>query len=112
MAHLNDDDERGIVVGQGADVLLGLTAARKLATGTDGKPQDTSVVCSLVCTAHDKPSTSQGIADTRGGRAAFARGGASVAVAERSERVTRGDEMRALGLEPRTSGLKGRCSTN
>ena len=31
---------------------------------------------------------------------------------KRSERVATSDELRALGLEPRTYGLKGRCSTN
>ncbi len=37
---------------------------------------------------------------------------ASVACDERKQHVARGDKMRTLGLEPRTHGLKGRCSTD
>ncbi len=83
-------------------------AERHVATGTD----DAAPVCCLVCSARDDSSACGAIAGNSSENASAP----TIAVSDGADTVNAtlslADPLRALGLEPRTHGLKGRCSTD
>ena len=80
---------------------------RAKATGTDVR----MLVPMLVPTAGNQ-SMDGTLADKTGRNTDALRIATSVGSGSGNERLSSGDEMTGLGLEPRTSGLKGRCSTD
>ena len=84
------------------------------ATGTDGStdPKARFTVCCPVYSPDDESCTQDDIPDKLAGNRGFAEIIASDAPGASCASASAAGQMRALGLEPRTHGLKGRCSTD
>ncbi len=84
------------------------------ATGTDGStdPGARFTVCRPVYSPRDESGTRDDIPDKLARNHALAETLPSDTPRKRCASASSVDQMRALGLEPRTHGLKGRCSTD